>query len=420
MKLTILAVGSRGDVQPCVALGCGLSDAGYDVRLVTLENFEAMVRQKGLDFLAIRGNAEALTNEMIRSQIQGNSLNLLSMYRSMMKTFGAIIESYTEAFSDPILHDSEAILCQLPAGFFGYDLAEYLKVPYIALSVIPQEMTGTWAFPLLPNRFSLGVWYNRLSYTFGQQLAWQSFRKPINQFRKRLGLTPTSFLWGNIRRMAKESVPVIQGFSEAVIPTQPEWDERIHTTGYWILDEPEWKPSTALETFLKNGTPPVFIGFGSMPVPEPQKTTTLLLDALAKSGQRGILQSGWANLGQDDLPDQVFLLDYAPYTWLFPRMSVIVHHGGSGTAGLAIRSGRPSMVVPFTADQPFWGSRIRELGVGVEPIPFSKLTSDTLAAAIQSMVENQAMQQKVQHMRDSMLGEDGVQQAVNIISDYIS
>lgn len=419
MILSLIAIGSRGDVQPIVALGRGLSDAGYTVRIVTQESFAPMVRQQGLEFFPVEGDAEALTNEMMLAGMKGNGLNLLSMYRGIMRTFGAITQSYQEAFAAEVLRDSDAILSQLPGGFYGYDLAEHLRVPYIALSVIPQEVTSAYPLSLLPMRFSLGGRYNRLTYAVGQQLAWHPFRKSINQFRHELGLPPASFWWGNMRRMAREHVPVIQGFSEYVIPKQPEWGEHVHTTGYWTLDESSKEPSDALLRFLETGDPPVFIGFGSMPVPEPQSTTTLILEALKRSGKRGILHTGWAKLGATELPDTVFPLDYAPYAWLFPRMSAVIHHGGSGTTGLALRSGVPSMVIPFTADQPFWGARTHALGVGATPIPFTRMTAENLAQAIQIMTQSTDMQRQAVHLRDAMAAENGVQQAVELIQRYL-
>lgn len=419
MKLTIIAVGSRGDVQPIVALGRGLFDAGYAVRIVTLESFEPMVRGQGLEFFPVEGDAQALTNEMMLAGMKGNGLNLLSMYRGIMQTFGAITKSYQEAFAADALRDSDAILSQLPGGFYGYDLAEHLHVPYTALSVIPQEATAAYPLSLLPIQFSLGRWYNRLTYALGQQLAWHPFRKSINQFRQELGLPRASFWWGNIRRMAREGTPVIQGFSENVISTQPEWRDHVHTTGYWTLDEPDWQPSEALLKFLEAGNPPVFIGFGSMPVPDPRSTTTLILKALRRSGKRGILHAGWAKLGAPALPDTVFLLDYAPYAWLFPRTAAIIHHGGSGTTGFALRSGVPSTVVPFTADQPFWGKRTHELGAGPAPVPFSKLTVENLAHAIQIMSEDTEMQQRAANLRDRMAAENGVTRAVEVVRRYL-
>jgi len=419
MKLTLIALGSRGDVQPIVALGRGLLDAGYAVRLVTMVGFESMVREQGLEFFPVAGDAQALTSELILEGVKGKGLSLLHMVRGFMRTFGAITQSYHMAFAAEALRDSDAILSQLPGGFYGYDLAEHLRVPYIALSVIPQEITGSYPLSLLPMQFSLGSWYNRLTYDLGQQLAWHPFRKAINAFRDELGLPPASFWWGNMRRMKRERVPVIQGFSEHVIPTQPEWGDHVHTTGYWTLDESSWEPSAALVKFLEAGEPPVFIGFGSMPVPDPTVTTRLILKALRRAGKRGILGAGWAKIGAVELPETVFALDYAPYAWLFPRVAAVIHHGGSGTTGFALRSGVPSMVIPFTADQPFWGRRTHELGVGPVPIPFVKLSVENLARAIVSMVENAGMQRKAVDLRDAMAAEKGIARAVEIIQHSV-
>lgn len=420
MKLSMIAIGSRGDVQPIVALGRGLLDAGYAVRIVTLQSFESMVRGQGLEFFPVEGDAQALTNEMMLAGMQGNGLNLLHMYRGIMRSFGAITESYQKSFAAEELRDSDAILSQLPGGFYGYDLAELLHVPYIALSVIPQEATGAYPLPLLPMQFSLGCWYNRLTYAMGKQLAWQPFRRSINQFRAQLGLAPASFWWGNMRRMHREHVPIVQGFSEHVIPSQPEWGAHVYTTGYWTLDEVDWQPSPELRTFLDSGEAPIFIGFGSMPVPDPRATTALLLEALRRTDKRAILHAGWAKLGATELPDTIFLLDYAPYAWLFPRMANVIHHGGSGTTGLALCSGVPSMVVPFTADQPFWGRRTYELGVGHAPIPFTKLIADNLAAAIKTMTENAEMQLRAVDLRGAMAEEKGIPQAIEVVRRYVT
>ena len=419
MKLSIIAIGSQGDVQPCVALGRGLADKGYAVRIVTMETFRDMVLDQELDFIPVEGDAQALTGDFMNSEMVSHGRNILVMFRAMLRTFGSMTKSYEVAFSNEALFDSDAILNQLPAGFYGYDLAESLKVPYIALSVIPQEVASAWPLSLFPSRLSLGGWYNRLTYGIGQQLAWQPFRKSINRYRRQLGLSSTSFWWGNIRRMKQEHVPVIQGFSEHVIPKQPEWGDHIYTTGYWTLDEPEWQPTEGLVKFLQAGPPPVFIGFGSMPVSDPQQTTKLILDALKEAKKRCILHAGWANLGTTDLPDNVFMLDYAPYDWLFPQMEAVIHHGGSGTTGLALRSGVPSMVIPFTADQPFWGERTHALQVGPSPIPFSKLTANELAHTIRTLTTNTTMRTNAIRLREAMAGENGIEVAVRIIHNYL-
>jgi UDP:flavonoid glycosyltransferase YjiC (YdhE family) len=194
----------------------------------------------------------------------------------------------------------------------------------------------------------------------------------------------------------------------------------VHTTGYWLLREEAWQPSPHLTAFLESGSPPVFVGFGSMPMRDPKTTTTTILEALRQSGQRAILSSGWAGLGESDLPDHVMQIGYAPYSWLFSRMAAIVHHGGSGTTGLALRAGVPSIVMPFGADQPYWGRRVFDLGVGPEPVPFKKLTAERLADVIRKAVTDEAMRQHAAELGAALRSEDGLGDAVRAITAYLN
>jgi sterol 3beta-glucosyltransferase len=169
-----------------------------------------------------------------------------------------------------------------------------------------------------------------------------------------------------------------------------------------------------LQRFLAAGSPPVFIGFGSMPVRDPAQTTALILDAVRASGQRAVLHAGWAGLG-GDLPENVFPIQYAPYGWLFPRMVAVVHHGGSGTTGYALSSGVPSLVVPFGFDQGMWGSRGAQLRAGPKPLPFPSLTSERLAERIRDVAGNPAYRQKAAVLGEKLRAEKGVLRAVEII-----
>jgi sterol 3beta-glucosyltransferase len=168
----------------------------------------------------------------------------------------------------------------------------------------------------------------------------------------------------------------------------------MHVTGYWFPEDEEWQPPADLVRFLEGGSRPVFVGFGSMPVPDAEGTTVLVLEALRLSGQRGIVHAGWGGVGGSDLPEWAFRLEYAPYGWLFPRMAAVVHHGGSGTTAFGLRAGVPSLVVPFLFDQFYWGRRIAELGVGRAPVPFGKLTAEGLAAAIDEAVSDGGMRRR--------------------------
>ncbi|MBL8155339.1 MAG: glycosyltransferase family 1 protein [Anaerolineae bacterium] len=412
MRLTLLALGSRGDVQPYVALGRGLADAGYRVRLATFESFGDMVRQQGIDFHPVPGDAEALVRAASSQNMLGTRNPLKSM-RAIMNSYGRMADDYIAAFSAEALRDSDAILNQLPGGLFGIDLAEKLGVPYLTLSVIPLVPTREFPSPLLAAR-SFGPILNRQSYFWSGQLLWAFFRSKIAVFRQKLGLGPPS-------RWFKElDAPVINGFSRQVVPPPVDWGAHVHTTGYWTLAEPDGSPPDDLRAFVEAGSPPVFIGFGSMVAPDAAALTRILLDGVERSGQRAIIARGWAKLGGARLPENSFLLEeYVPYGWLFPRMAAIIHHGGSGTTGLALRSGVPSMVVSFGADQPFWGNRIQAVGAGIAPIPVKQLTTEKLAASIRQLTTDDRLRQGAQIIGQRLAAERGIPTAVEVISQYV-
>jgi UDP:flavonoid glycosyltransferase YjiC (YdhE family) len=163
----------------------------------------------------------------------------------------------------------------------------------------------------------------------------------------------------------------------------------------------------------------VFVGFGSMPISQPERTTGLVLEALKRAGQRVLLHAGWAGLGGGALPDDVFQIDYAPYDWLFPRMAAVVHHGGSGTTAFGLRAGVPTLIVPFLFDQSYWGRRVAALGVGPAPIPYKKLSVDGLAEGITRAVDDTAMRQRAASLGRKIRAEDGITQAIRIVEDTV-
>ena len=219
------------------------------------------------------------------------------------------------------------------------------------------------------------------------------------------------------------------GFSPHIVPRPADWRPNVHYTGYWLPDEPGWTPPDALVHFLAAGPPPILVSFGSMAVRNPQRLTALVVQAAQLAGQRLILQSGWAGLGQArlgqaglgqrDLPPTVFALDYAPYRWLFPRLAAVVHHGGSGTTGFGFWAGIPAILTPFLFDQFYWGQRIQALGVGPAPIPQKSLTADNLAEAMITAVTNQPMRQKAAVLGEKIRQEDGVATAVRLIQQIV-
>jgi UDP:flavonoid glycosyltransferase YjiC (YdhE family) len=400
MHITILALGSRGDVQPYATLGNGLKSAGHQVRFITFESFASLVAENRLDFHPIQGNAQAL--------VAKGGADILGLVRS----FGSLAEGYARDLSAPQLGETDLIINQLPAGLYGFDLAEKYGVPMAQAAVIPLARTKT--FPLMGfPKFPMPS-YNKATYYLGEQMAWQMFRTVINRWREKTLNLPPLPIKGYFEKFGTRQIPIVNGFSQHVVERPADWNEHIHITGYWFPEDTHWQPPSDLSAFIEAGHPPVFIGFGSMPIKDPQQTTNIILEALKETGQRGILHIGWGGLGNQSLPDHVFKIDYAPYDWLFPRMAMVIHHGGSGTTAFGLRSGKPSCVVSFVFDQHYWGERIAELGVGPKPIRYKELTAERLREVIRFGISNSQIQQKAAELGQQIRTENGIENALSI------
>jgi UDP:flavonoid glycosyltransferase YjiC (YdhE family) len=411
MRITILTVGSRGDVQPFIALGLGLQQAGHTVQLATHSPFQAMVHSYGLEFAPIEGDVPALMAGETGQQMleTGNPLQLIQRYAQMVEPL--LAQGMADSWK--ACQSSEAIIGTAYTSW-GYDIAQKLGIPFYFAALMPQSANPDFPFPSLPPTLPLGGFLNSLTYPVLLEGFGLMFRKSINQFRQTtLQLSPLPRWTGLYGRLDKAGVPYLYGFSPTVVPKPSNWETRLHVTGYWFLEHPQdWTPPEDLLAFLAAGSPPVYIGYGSMTGREPFRMTDMALAALAKTGQRGILLTGWGGICAADLPETVFKLESAPHDWLFPRMAAIVHHGGAGTSAAALRAGVPSVVVPFFGDQPFWAHRLLQLGVTPAPIPKSSLTADRLAAAIAIAVSDETMHQRVRVIGNQIRADNGVQQAV--------
>lgn len=403
MKITLLALGSTGDVLPCAALGGALVEAGHRVRLASFEHFRPTAQRYRLGFSPVAGDVQA----MLRA---GGTQMPRVLFQFMNRA-----NEYVRDFSAPELLDADLILNQLPGGLFGWDLAEKLNIPMIALAYLPLVPTGAVPMIGFPRIFSGSPGYNQLTYRISQQLVWLIFRRAVNRWRREtLGLPPQPPA-GRFHELGSPSCPWLLGFSPALIPPRPDWPARVHVTGYWYPRDEQWQPSLELLRFLNDGPPPVFIGFGSMVASNPENLLAKILRAVRESEQRAVLHSGWTGMGGVNLPVGVFPIDYAPYDWLFPRMAGLVIHGGAGSVHFALRSGRPTQIVPFMFDQFTWGRRFAELGIGPAPLPFRKLTFGRLADSIHELVTDVSMAERADVVASAVRQEPGISQAVRII-----
>ena len=416
MKITLFAAGSRGDIQPCVVLSRGLQQAGYDVCLAGPEDFAGFIQQHGVDFYPLRGDVQKImaseTGRMFMERGGANPIKSIRAFRTML---GPVVMDMTEdAYA--ACCDADAIVCLGILSTFGQSIAEALHIPIINVEPTPLLPTSAFAAPAWPIQRDLGGWHNYLSGMAMLQVVWQWYRPFVNDFRQRLGLPPyTAASFHRVLRAA----PMVSAYSPSIIPHPADWPDSVHVTGYFFMDaQADWQPSAELKAFLEGGEPPVYIGFGSMAGRNPEQLASLILEALAKSGQRGLLLTGWGGLRTELAPDNVFVVDSAPHSWLFPRMAAVVHHGGAGTMAEGLRAGVPTVIVPFAFDQSFWGARVKALGLGPEPIPHKNLTADRLAHAISIAVTDRDMRQRARSCGAAIRAENGIGNAVKIIKQY--
>jgi len=419
MRVTVLAIGTRGDVQPLLALAVGLQRTGrHQVRFIASDDFGALVREHGLDFCPLGLNArELLVMGSLGAGMESGRNTILWVWQilqTMRPTFERLMENTWSA-----CQGAEAILFST-MGFGAYHVAEKLGAPCYWAIPFP-SLARTRAFPSVGfPPLGLGGAYNLWTYALAERFVQQLTARFLNRWRReRFHLPPIPPGKWPYDQLHGQPLPVLYSFSPIVVPRPPDWGEHVHVTGYWSLDPaPSWQPPARLVDFIESGPPPVYVGFGSVAHRNPRQTTQLVREALELSGQRGVLVAGWGGLAGDDLGYRsagLFALDSVPHGWLFPRMAAVVHHGGSGTTGAGLRAGVPSVLVPHTGDQPFWAKRVAELGVGPRPIPRRQLTTERLAAAITSAVADAGLRARAATLGERIRAEDGVARTIEVI-----
>jgi sterol 3beta-glucosyltransferase len=415
VKITVLAAGSRGDVQPYLALAVGLQQAGYEVAFCANVDYGPMAAAFGLEFRPIGVNAYEYSKSP-QAQAWLASQSPLDLIRTTAPAVRPILEPM---FRDTLAacRDSDLIVYHsftLPFIFF---YAEHLGIPCVPASLYPLPTRAHSALPAQV-RPGPGGLVNLLSHHVVEVVSWRVFAPPFRRFWDENGRIAR----GNPhRRMRRERPLILCAYSPTVLPPPGDYPESAIVTGYWFL-EPDraWRPDPALEDFIASGDPPVYVGFGSMGSPaQGRRMTEIVLDGLGATGRRAVLGAGWGDLGLDrELPETVRLVRDVPFEGLFPRMAAVVHHGGAGTTALGLRAGVPNVVVPHFSDNYFWGRRVAELGAGPEPVSREKLTAGNLADAIRLAVEDEGIRTRAREVGRRIAAENGVQAAVESVSPF--
>lgn len=381
--------------------------------LAAPEDFTGFVQRHNVGIRPLHGDVQQImASDTGRKFVESGGGNPIKSIRAVRTMIGPVVMRMAQdAYA--ACEDADAVICLGVFSAFGQSIAEALNIPIINVEPTPLLPTRALPAPSWPIQRDLGGWHNYLSGMAMLQVIWQWYRPFVHDFRKRLGLPAlTAARFYHTLR----STPMLSAYSPSIIPHPADWPESVHITGYFFLDtQADWLPSPELRAFLEAGEPPVYVGFGSMAGSNPEQLARLVLEALARSGQRGLLLTGWGGMRAELVPDRVFVVDSAPHSWLFPRMAAVVHHGGAGTTAEGLRAGVPTVVVPFVLDQPFWGARVKAMGLGPDPIPQKYLTAELLANAIRIAVTDPGMKQRASSCGATIRAENGIGNAVKII-----
>jgi sterol 3beta-glucosyltransferase len=414
MKIVITAIGSRGDVQPFVALGGGLRRAGHDVRILTHEIYGDLAASLGLDLLPLSGDIRGIIASAPKESDPLLRRGPIAMYRENQRNARAMAASWMREVLEGC-RTADAVIVTGNSFFLGVPVAERLRLPYVQAYTSPAAPTRAFPPPFLVRRRWPRAGIGNLARHLAlRQMAWQSFRSAVNAARREVLGLPAWPMRGPWKDLERNRAWVLYAYSTLVVPRPDDWGPHHEIVGYWFLDRSrEWRPPAALEEFIAAGPPPIFIGFGNS-VPPHRGRTDLIIAALQQAGRRAVLASTREPLGRDRLPDTIFPLADAdaPLDWLLPQMAAIMHHGGAGTAAAGLRAGIPAVTMPFLSDQHFWALRLSELGVAALPLRYRELTPGGLAAAVERVVNDATMLRRAVALGAAIRAEDGIGRAV--------
>ncbi|OJD37095.1 udp-glucose:sterol glycosyltransferase [Diplodia corticola] len=414
MRITCLTIGSRGDVQPYIALCKRLMKEGHQTKIASHEEFGDWVRSHGIGFEPVAGNPAELMQLCVESGMFTATF-LAKAHFTFRGWLSALLESAWQACQDSDL------LIESPSTMAGIHIAEALEIPYFRAFTMPWTRTRAYPHAFAVQEKKMGGTYNFLSYVLFEEVFWKATSSQINSWRRKtLKLAPTS-----LKKLQINKIPFMYNFSPSVVAPPLDFSDWVRVTGYWFLDESQnYKPPKDLLDFISrarsDGKKLVYIGFGSIVVEDPRAMEKSIVEAVVKADVRCILSKGWSDrLGKDEkpkvevpLPAEVHQISSAPHDWLFRQIDAAAHHGGAGTTGASLRAGIPTIIKPFFGDQYFFASRVEDLGVGVH---IKKLNVGALSRALWTATHDDRMITGARLVGEKIRNEDGAGEAVKTI-----
>ena len=400
MEVLIPTIGSRGDVQPFIALAQGLNRAGHSVTLASHPVMKKLVESHAVTFKHIGPDID-LGREV--AAIRERSRNtLVGLVRGMRFGLDMVEQAHADILALCQKVDLMVISAQSAAGKNEADL---LHLPYLSVTLMP------WAIPWEEPGRPL---FKQMVYGAIDGLVSQITTRPLNRIRKQQGLPPVGKEGFSSSRL--NLVPV----SPLVFPPNPHWESRHQVVGYWFVEAPgNWQPPEDLLAFLEAGEPPLLISLGAMSLGDDGalESANLFVDAIRQAKVRAIIQGWDMGMRQLALPPTVYAAVPLPHSWLLPRCAGLVHHGGFGTTSAGFRAGVPQFVIPHIVDQFYWGQRVHELGVGPPPIRRTKLDVEALNIGLVKLVEDGKLSSAASRLGEQIQSEEGASKAVRLVED---
>jgi sterol 3beta-glucosyltransferase len=419
--VVLLTTGTRGDLQPILALARALHEDGVPTRVATDSAFHPWVSQYDLPFTPVDGNPSmVLARPGYQSALtyDGNLLRSLAESQRYLQAarpvYNQMLHSAWEA-----CQGAGALVVSLPTLWGAY-IAKALGIPYLFALLQPLSRTAAFQCSLFP--VSLPDWapLNRISYFLVEQAIWLPWRRLLNQWlRSELHLPPAPFT-GPASRLYEKGVFVLHAISPSIVPRPKDWPTNHRLTGFWTLDPaPAWQPPADLVDFLAAGPAPLYFGFGSGGLHRQQAAVEAILQALDHTSSRAVIQLPPELFPHSLDTRRVTFSDNIPHTWLFPYCAGAVHHGGAGTTAAALRAGIPSLIVPQASDQFFWARRVQSLGAGPVPIPQYALDGSKLTAGLRWLSDDLNLTENARRLAAAIQREGGARETAAFIENHL-
>jgi UDP:flavonoid glycosyltransferase YjiC (YdhE family) len=402
MKIVLATFGSRGDVQPMLALSLALKSEGHDVLLAAPPEKAAWAKQLGCPFYPLGSDVTAFIDNMDNAHTLRSAICFVSFLRNELNSQFSVFPKII-ADSDLLIGSSLTLALST--------LAESMGIAYRFIAFAPQLLpSGHYPFPAFKHQ-RFPMWYNRMTWRIARLLDHFNITRLINNHRRKLGLKLIRDAW---RHVMDRHVIVASDRAIATVP--PDIVESAYTqTGYMHLNQPD-QQLPELDAFLEAGPPPVYAGFGSMPMRDQIRNIAVIVEAARLSGQRTVISKFWDEPSEFSNSDDIFFITKYPHLKLFPKMAAVIHHGGAGTTATTAISGVPQVIVPHLLDQYYWGNQIYQSQLGPSPIWRSELTSTKLAAAIRQCLSNEQFRQKARDVAGIIKQQDGLELTVREIT----